>query len=133
MPIPLAFTKLLRSFESCAEAVEKLVIFRKGCKVKFDRYFIIIFLDTHLPHPTHVGTDISSLCQQVRVRLKCTDWSYLEYMEEPKSKIPWYWLKYIKCKKENHFHKIYSYIYKKVFYLYKSIKFNHTMLDIFMY
>ena len=30
MPIPLAFTKLLRSFESCAEAVEKLVIFRKG-------------------------------------------------------------------------------------------------------
>ena len=32
MPIPLAFTKLLRSFESCAEAVEKLVIFRKGNK-----------------------------------------------------------------------------------------------------
>ena len=30
VPIPLAFTKLLRSFASCAEAVEKLVIFRKG-------------------------------------------------------------------------------------------------------
>ena len=33
MPIPLAFTKLLRSFESCAEAVEKLVIFRKGAQL----------------------------------------------------------------------------------------------------
>ena len=35
MPIPLAFTKLLRSFESCAEAVEKLVIFRKGGGMEF--------------------------------------------------------------------------------------------------
>ena len=34
VPIPLAFTKLLQSFESCAEAVEKLVIFRKGGELK---------------------------------------------------------------------------------------------------
>ena len=36
MPIPLAFTKLLRSFESYAEAVEKLVIFRKGVSNNLD-------------------------------------------------------------------------------------------------
>ena len=42
MPIPLAFTKLLRSFESCAEAVEKLVIFRKGVPKLFHTWMIFL-------------------------------------------------------------------------------------------
>ena len=63
MPIPLAFTKLLRSFESCAEAVEKLVIFRKGAIANILLAYYILNMNKH------------SVCMSVEKKVLCYSFS----------------------------------------------------------